>query len=99
MPNQRLPVGAGATKLPFTEHRRLPDGRFRRTLRTAALGQLLPFAHPTKRSLKRLIHSETCRMPYGSTSAYTDLQAQVSVRRLRDAFRTLASSQPRMMIM
>src|SRR5258708_4293127 len=34
---RRLPVGAGAAKLPFTEMRSLPDRRFRRTFRTAAL--------------------------------------------------------------
>jgi DNA-directed RNA polymerase subunit RPC12/RpoP len=36
--NWRVPVGAGAAKLPFTEMRSLPDSRFPRTLGTAALG-------------------------------------------------------------
>src|ERR1700746_602066 len=46
LPGRRLPVGAGATKLPFTEKRGLPDGRFRRTLRTAPLGQKLKIDCP-----------------------------------------------------
>ena len=41
---RRLPVGAGAAKLPFTEMRGLPDGRFRRTSGTAALGHFETFA-------------------------------------------------------
>jgi hypothetical protein len=57
-------------------------------------GQLLPLAHPTKPSFERLVYSETCRMPYGSISAFADIKVQARVRQLLVAFLTFVPWQP-----